>query len=178
MRKHEVYANLILEGMSINAINRTNAKKRSDFLKSGNVKDSEFNSSYLKYDILKVMKNVDSHLAIASSSAGLLFSNEYGLSILNKERSQLYKNMNNEIFRKNLCKILKIKTSSRFNTIYQRIEKGRIMKQISTYNKIYNDLKRLNMSIYGCMWMGIVTLPTHRYYLSGLAISLLNKGSD
>lgn len=178
MRKYEIYANLILEGMAIYAINKTNAKKRSDFLKSGNVKNSEFNSSYLKYDILEVVQNIDSHLAIASSRAGLIFSYEYALSILNKERSQLYKNMNNNIFRKNLCEILKIKTSSHFNTIYKRIENGNTMKQVSTYNTIYNNLKKLNISIDGCMWMGIVTLPTNRYYLSDLAKSFLNTGSN
>jgi len=178
MRTYETYANLILEGIIMDAINKTNSKKRSDFLKSGNVHNSEFNSSYLKYGILEVVKNIDSHLAIASSRTGLIFSYEYALSILNKERSQLYKNMNNGVFRKNLCNILKIKTSSRFNTIYKRIENGNVMKQVSTYTKIYNSLKKLHISINGCMWMGIVTLPTNRYYLSDLAKSFLNTGSN
>ncbi len=51
------------------------------------------------------------------------------------------------------------------------------IKQTSLYRQIYEKIKRTG-SVDGYMWMGVVTIPASRYYLSDLSHLLLRRTNE
>lgn len=170
------YANLILEGLRINATNKSNAAKRRKFLESEIITPSTFDSSYLRLGLLVQLHNVDKTFAVSSTRhTGLSFSPSLTLSYLNYERHYLYTHMiKNHRIKKIVCSILKMPVSASMDSIQKKMELGHAIKQVSLYRQIYEKIKRTE-SVEGYMWMGVVTIPASRYHLSDLSNSLLRK---
>ena len=126
--------------------------------------------------MLVQLHNVDKTFAVSSiRHTGLSFSPSLTLSYLNYERHYLYKHMiKNYRIKKIICGVLKISVSTSIDSIQKKIESGHAIKQTSLYRQIYEKIKRTG-SVGGYMWMGVVTIPASRYYLSDLSNSLLRK---
>lgn len=170
------YANLILEGIRINATNKNNAVKRRKFLESGIITSSTFNSAYSRQGLLVQLPNVDKTFAVSSTRrTGLSFSPSLTLSYLNYERHYLYTHMiKNHRIKKIVCGVLKMPVSASMDSIQKKMESGHAIKQVSLYRQIYEKIKRTE-SVNGYMWMGVVTIPASHYYLSDLSHSLICK---
>lgn len=174
VNKPQNYANLILEGKKLNATNKANSVKRKKFLESEIITPSTFSSSYLKMGLLVQLPNVDKTFAVSSTRhTRLSFSPSLTLSYLNYERHYLYKHMNKDYrIKKIICEILRIPVHTSVESIQKKIESGHAIKQVTLYKQIYDRIKRTG-SVDGYMWMGVVTIPASRYYLSDISHSLL-----
>lgn len=170
------YADLILEGKRLNATNKPNAVKRRKFLESQIISASTFNSAYTKIGLLESLPNVDKTFAVSSTRhAGLSFSSSLTLSYLNYERYYLYRHIvRNPQIKKIVCMVLRMPMNTSMDAIQRRIESGHVINQVSLYRQIYEKIKRME-SVDGYKWMGVVTIPAIRYYLSDLSNSLLRK---
>ena len=70
--------------------------------------------------------------------------------------------------------VLRMPMNTSMDAIQRRIESGHVINQVSLYRQIYEKIKRME-SVDGYKWMGVVTIPAIRYYLSDLSKSLLRK---
>ena len=178
MRKNGSYADLILEGKRLGAVDRIHAKKRRFFLELGLVSESIFNSSYSKLGLLDRLKNADKTIAASSTrhNPAFAFSHSMILHRLNYERHLLYQHITqDQRIKEIVCKVLKISTKTPIQSLHKQIEAGDAYKQTSTYTKIYDTIKR-QATPAGYMWMGVVSIPADLYYLSELSNSLLRTG--
>jgi len=170
------YAVLILEGKRCNAINRSTAIKRREFLKNENISTTTFSSGYNKFKFLIVLRNADKILVTSSNRYGLIFSIDLAISILGIERNELYIHIqNNKNVKRVLCSYLKISESSSIDKIKSNVEKGDKYQQIARYTFLYNKLKNNGNLINKCKWLGIVSMPSNLYYLSPKSQSLLKS---
>ncbi len=174
--KTDDYANLILEGKKLKAVNKINAKKRKYFLDSDIVSESIFTSSYSRLGLLNVIENADKTIAVSSTRhSGFAFSHSMILSRLNYERHLLYKRMRKDFrIKKIICSILKISIQSSTETLQRKMEQGSPYQQVELYKKIFKKIKSNGIFI-ECMWLGVVQLPASLYYLSDLSNLLLHK---
>ena len=177
INKPKDYANLILEGKRLNAVDRIHAKKRRFFLESEIISTSIFHSSYSRLGLLDRLKNVDKTTAVSSTRnrPGFAFSHSMILSYLNYERHLLYKQITkDQRIKKMVCNMLKVSIQTSIELLQRKMEVGTAYRQTDVYKKIYEKIKREGIST-DCMWLGVVTLPADLYYLSDLSHSLLRK---
>lgn len=177
VNKPENYADLILEGKKLNAVDAINAKKRKFFLESEIISASIFHSSYSRLGLLDRLKNADKTIAVSSTRRvpGFAMSHSMILSYLNYERHLLYTHIpKDQRVKKIICNVLRIPIMSSIELIQRKMELGNPYHQVGVYKQIYEKIKREGIPI-DCMWLGVVALPADLYYLSDLSNSLLRK---
>ena len=177
VRKADDYADLILEGKRLGAIDRIHAKKRRLFLESGTVSASIFTSSYSRLGLLDRLKDADKTIAVSSTRRrpGFAFSHSMILHYLNYERHLLYQHIvKNPRIKSTVCSVLKVSTKTSIQSLQKQIEVGDVYKQTSIYTKIYSKIKKQAIPI-SYMWLGVVALPADLYYLSNLSNTLLSR---
>ena len=177
IRKPDDYADLILEGKKLGAIDRIHAKKRRLFLESDIVSASIFTSSYSRLGLLDRLKGADKTIAVSSTrrKPGLAFAHSMILHYLNYERYLLYQHIAKDPrIKRIVCSVLKVSTKTSIQSLQKQIEVGDVYKQTSIYTKIYSKIKKQAIPI-SYMWLGVVALPADRYYLSNLSNTLLSR---
>lgn len=176
--KAEQYADLILEGKKLRAVDRKQAKKRRFFLESGIVSASIFHSGYSRLKLLDRLKSADKTIAVSSTRRhpGFAFNHSLILSWVNYERYFLYQHiLKDQRVKKIVCDSLRLSVQSPLTTIQKKMEQGDPYQQVDTYKKIYEKIKRCVIPNVNYMWLGVVALPADLYYLSDLSQRLLRN---
>ncbi len=177
VKKYDKYADLILEGMRLNAINKTNAVKRNFFLDSNIISESVFQSSVSRLGLLDKFESSEKIIAVSSNRRSGRFAFDYSkiLSYLNYEKYLLFNQMKRDQYtHKIICNVLKVSITSTKESIEKKMEFGAPHTQVDTYKKIYEKIKRGGIST-ECMWLGVVRLPAFSYCLSNLSNSLVHN---
>lgn len=173
--KPEIYADLILEGNRIGAVNSQNAKKRSDFMKSGKVTSGVFNSSYKnkKRLLLEVIQDREFTTRIISARVGMVFGSDIE-NILRKERSELIDYISYTPAALNRAKqVLGSRNNATAGLVMHQMELGNIFKQVAKFMDVFDNLKRYGLSPPNCQRMSVITWPVFHYYLNFVAKAML-----
>lgn len=170
------YADLILEGKQLKAINSASSRKRREFLASGKVKTHVFSRAYLKLNLLVPIKGADKTYVLVSARAGMFFNYASAGRVLNYEKDLLIKHLALDPNAKNkIAKLFKLSPVSSVDTIRSKMDSGDMMKQAGVYDRVFSTLKKNGITPRGYMWYGVRTIPVSKYYLSNKSKSLLRK---
>ena len=166
IRKPEGYADVILEGIELEALDINSAKRRKEFLKSKRIKEHVFVQSYTKFNFLTAIKDAEQMPVIASSS-GLLFDYTNAQSLLASEQASLFKHINSDVRVKIIViKSLNLLPSATVSMIKNKMIHGDLFQQASIYEKVFRDLGKNGITPQGYGFLGVRTTPISHYYLS------------
>lgn len=173
LRLVEDFADVMLVGLELGAIDEAHKQKKWVFLKKG-AKDSAFYTSY-KYGLLdKKEKELKRYFEYKRPHADYVDSDTAKFKALNRERRSLYAHMlTNTHVRDVIVKVLSLSTND-LNVIKRTLERGDLYEQLTTYGKIINSLtsEQLYHERYDYFIIGFRTVP-HHYWLSKLALKIL-----
>ena len=191
IKKPEEYADLILEGKRLGAVDKIHAVKRlgavdkihavkrKTFLESNIISASIFQSSYSRLGFLDKLASMDKTIGVFSTRhQNSVFAYSMILSYLNYERYLLYKQMlRDRRVKKILCDVLNISIQTSTESIENKMQFGTPYNQVEIYKKIYDKVKRERIQT-DCMHLGVVRMPAFRYCLSDLSHLLLRKSKS
>lgn len=171
----EDYAELILAGIKLQAIDSDSSRRRKDFFVAGKIKVHVFNNSYLKLGLLVAIKGADRLIVLVSRRAGVfLFNFSRAREILNMEKESLFAHIvSDPSIKKHVTSVLKLSSASSIDVIRTKMNSGDLMKQAGTYDKVFRNLTKNGVRPKGYMWFGVRTIPISHYYLSSKSKKLL-----
>ena len=176
IRKPEDYANVIQEGLRLQAVDRDSAIKRREFLASMVVKAHAFVQSYIKFSLLIPIKNADRNTVIASARKGLLYSTHDAQNVLDLENKLLLQHVESDYHVKAIVlKSLKLLPSPTNNTIQSKLSSGNVFQRATVYEKVFADLGKNAVPRKGYKWVGVRTRPVSHYYLSPKAHNIIQS---
>ena len=160
------YANVVLEGIKLNAVDRDSSIKRRVFLASKIVKANAFVQSYSKYNLLIAIKNADRNNYVHTAREGAKYFVNDALRVLNLENKLLLQHVRTDHHvRTIVSKSLKLPTAS-ISSIQNKLSTGDPFQRVSVYEKVFADLGKNSIPRKGYMWVGARTRPVSHYYLS------------
>jgi len=170
------YADILLSGLKLQALDRKSARRRSDFSKIFNHKVHAFTKCHKELDLLIKVENAEYTISPMSEREYVVFDFAKAQRILNLEKDLLLKHIGDrQLVREITTTKLKISMNSSLTAIRRKMNEGNIFKQGSTYEKIFDKLKDNKIRSTGYLWFGIRPIPMPNYYLSRKSIGLLNK---
>lgn len=177
LRKPQEYTKVILAGLRLKARNSRSARKRTDFLKAGQIKPHTFVQAYTKRCILTPIKNAERHTVICSARLkNLVFSYKVGFNALNTERRAMLDHAKHDAHVLTvMVKILRLAQGSGVVDVQKTMERGDLFHQVSTYENAYNELGKQGIPRQGYRWLGVRTTPVSHYYLSQQSSDMLTK---
>lgn len=177
IRKPRDYAKVIMVGLRLKARDARSAKKRVDFLATGQIKPHIFVQSYMKRCILTPIRNAERRTAVCSERLKkLVFSTQVGYSVLNTERRGLLDHARLDAHVLSVVtKVLKLDPNSSIADVQKAMEHGDLYRQVVTYESAYNELGRQGMRRLGYKWLGVRTTPVSRYYTSRQSDGMLAR---
>ena len=172
--KPEDYVEVILQGWSLDAIDRDSAKRSKDFYKNRKIKEHVFAKCHKDLDLLVKLDDVDRSVSPMSERDKVVFKFSKAEIILDQEKSLLLDHIsNNGGVKKITTDRLKLPATTPVSTIKKILDSGDIFKQGSTYEKIFNALKDNRVRSTGYLWFGIRPVPIPVYHLSKKSINLI-----
>ena len=176
IRKPKDYTAVIMEGMKLNAVDRSSAKKRREFLASGIVKINAFVQSYTKLCLLLPIKNADHNTVIASAREGLLYSTPGAQRVLDRENKLLLQHVKSDYHVKAIVlKSLKLPLTSPIRVIRDKLSSGTVFNRAAIYERVFADLGKNAIPRKGYQWAGVRTTPVSHYYLDLQARRIIQK---
>ena len=173
LRTPENYADVLLAGVSLFATDSTSGKTRWQFVNAG-AKPHSFSEAYKKYGLLD--RKEAPRVRILRYTRGTAPKGNSALKqALDYERKGLYTHLTISPTARNTVAIA-LNVRSYVSPIRDEMEKGSIMQQIDTYDKILSLLQikgQYNKS-YNYVMLGFRYLPD-KYWLSDLAERILAK---
>ena len=160
------YADVVLEGIKLKAVDRDSSIKRRVFLTSKIIKANAFVQSYSKYNLLIAIKNADRNNYVHTAREGAKYFVEDALRVLNRENKLLLQHVKTDHHVMAIVsKSLKLPTSS-ISSIQNKLSTGDPFQRVSVYERVFADLGKNNIPRNGYMWVGTRTRPVSHYYLS------------
>lgn len=176
IRFPEDYADILLSGLKLKALDRKSAKRRRDFSNVFNHKVHAFSKCHKELDLLIKVEKAEYNISPMSEREYVVFDFSKAQKILNLEKDLLLEHIgDSQRVRKITTTKLKISVNSSLTSIRRKMNEGNIFKQGSTYEKIFDELKDNKIRSTGYLWFGIRPIPIPNYYLSRKAIGLINK---
>ena len=176
IRYPQDYANILIRGWDLKAIDRPSAVRSREFTKISKIKPHAFSKCHKELDLLKKIEKADHVVSPLSEREQVVFDFAKAQKILNIEKSLLLEHIeDSDKVHKIACKTLKIKIDSTIGKIKGILNTGNIFKQGSTYEKIFNSLKDNKVRSTGYLWFGNRPIPMPKYHLSRSGITLLRN---
>ena len=172
IRKPEDYAEVILEGIRLKALDRSSSRRKKEFKK---IKTHVFSKSHKDLKLIIKIEKADHSISPIAERDKVVFDFNKAQIILNHEKGLLLKHISKDDKVKNICiKTLKLKQSS-IASIKNKLGEGNIFKQGSTYEKVFNVLRDNKIKQVGYLWFGVRPIPIPKYYLSNKAQDMATK---
>lgn len=172
-RKPESYVDVIIAVDKLKAYDKESSKRRKHF---GDLKNNAFSKCHKEMGLLEKFEDGDSSISPISDRDNVVFKFDYAQEVLNIEKKLLLKHIKDNSKVKEICiDVLKLPKSSSTTTIKQKMDDGNIFKQSSTYEKMFEALKKKRIPSTGYLKFRVRPIPVPTYYLSRKAQNILIK---
>ena len=174
LRKPQEYAQVIVTGRRLKALDPRSAKRRTDFLKDDQITTSIFSLAYTKRDILIPCKNAERDSVIYSARNESFVFGTTARAILDCERNALLDHAKQDAHvLAVVLQALKLSSDTDIVDTQTAMKQGSLFHQVNTYEKVYDQLGRNRIPPKGYKFLGIKTVPVSHYYLSQQSKTML-----